>query len=183
MSNMGIVIFVAVVFAAVFVLMQGLTTPASGGARLRRSLRRRLEEIGAWLDVNGEAIYGTRPWSIAGEGPTSVLSGPFTDTERTEYTPSDIRFTTARGDLYATVLAPTRGSEVLIRSLAAGSGVYTEEIQSVTLLGYPGDVVWSRREDGLCIELPTGAATETLASFRIIAGPPIPPARRKILIQ
>jgi alpha-L-fucosidase len=144
---------------------------------------RLLEEIGAWLDVNGEAIYGTRPWSIAGEGPTSVLSGPFTDTERTEYTPSDIRFTTARGDLYATVLAPTRGSEVLIRSLAAGSGVYTEEIQSVTLLGYPGDVVWSRREDGLCIELPTGAATETLASFRIIAGPPIPPARRKILIQ
>jgi len=142
-----------------------------------------LEEIGAWLDVNGEAIYGTRPWSIAGEGPTSVLSGSFTDTERTEYTSSDIRFTTARRDLYATVLAPTRGSELLIRSLATGSGVYTEEIQSVTLLGYPGDVVWSRREDGLCIELPTGAATETLASFRIIAAPPIPPARRKILIQ
>jgi tight adherence protein B len=47
MSNMGIVIFVAVVFTAVFGLMQGLTTPASGGARMRRSLRRRLEEIGA----------------------------------------------------------------------------------------------------------------------------------------
>jgi tight adherence protein B len=47
MSNMGIVIFVAIVFVAVFVLMQGLTTPASGGARLRRSLQRRLEEIGA----------------------------------------------------------------------------------------------------------------------------------------
>jgi tight adherence protein B len=47
MNNMGIVIFVAVVFTAVFGLMQGLTTPASGGARMRRSLRRRLEEIGA----------------------------------------------------------------------------------------------------------------------------------------
>jgi alpha-L-fucosidase len=144
---------------------------------------RMLEEIGAWLDVNGEAIYGTQPWSIAGEGPTAVLSGSFTDSERTEYTPSDIRFTTARGDLYATVLAPTHGSEVLIRSLAVGSGLYTEEIQSVTLLGYAGDVVWNRREDGLCIELPTGAATETLASFRINAASPIPPARRKILIQ
>jgi tight adherence protein B len=52
MSNMGIVLFVAVVFAAVFLLMQGLTMPASGGARLRRSLRRRLEEIGAESQQN-----------------------------------------------------------------------------------------------------------------------------------
>jgi tight adherence protein B len=52
MSNMGIVIFVAIVFVAVFVLMQGLTMPASGGARMRRSLRRRLEEIGAESQQN-----------------------------------------------------------------------------------------------------------------------------------
>src|SRR5260370_38875336 len=47
MNIMAIVGFVAVVFAAVFVLMLGLTTPASGNSRMRRTLRRRLERIGA----------------------------------------------------------------------------------------------------------------------------------------
>jgi tight adherence protein B len=39
--------FLAVVFAAVFLLVLGLTTPASGDSRMRRALRRRLERIGA----------------------------------------------------------------------------------------------------------------------------------------
>jgi tight adherence protein B len=46
MGTTGIVIFVAVVFGAMFMLMQGLTTSASGDARLRRSLRSRLAQIG-----------------------------------------------------------------------------------------------------------------------------------------
>ncbi|WKK72231.1 alpha-L-fucosidase [Rathayibacter oskolensis] len=35
-----------------------------------------LETIGAWLSRNGEAVYGSRPWLIAGEGPTKVSEGP-----------------------------------------------------------------------------------------------------------
>lgn len=144
---------------------------------------RLLEEIGAWLDINGEAIYGTRPWSIAGEGPTAVANGAFTDTERKEYTSSDIRFTTARGDLYAIVLAPPTGSGILIRSLATGSGVYTDEIESVQLLGHPAQIAWSRQEDGLRIELPAGMAADTPPAFRIVSAPPLPPARRDLLVH
>ena len=41
-----------------------------------------LLEIGRWLAQNGEAIYGTRPWNVYGEGPTEVPEGSFTDTKR-----------------------------------------------------------------------------------------------------
>ncbi len=47
--------------------------------------------------MNGEAIYGTRPWKVFGEGPTAVVEGPFTDTKRQAFTPQDVRFTT-KGD-------------------------------------------------------------------------------------
>lgn len=129
-----------------------------------------LEQIGAWLDVNGEAVYGTSPWKISGEGPTSVAEGAFTDTQRADFTPQDIRFTTARGDLYATVLAPTTEGTVLIRSLAAGSGTYPDQVASVHLLG-TGPATFSREPDGLRITLPDGAPAGALHSFRIVAAP------------
>ena len=45
-----------------------------------------LLEVGNWLNVNGDAIYGTRPWRTYGEGPTKVAAGSFHDTDTTHYT-------------------------------------------------------------------------------------------------
>ena len=52
-----------------------------------------LMEIGKWLDVNGEAIYSSRPWVVASEGENEGTAGYMTDNTKTEYTAQDIRFT------------------------------------------------------------------------------------------
>ena len=59
-----------------------------------------LLQMGRWLSTNGEAIYGSRPWLLYGEGPTTVASSAL-NTDRQEFTPEDIRFTTNNGALYA----------------------------------------------------------------------------------
>jgi alpha-L-fucosidase len=127
-----------------------------------------LREIGAWLSANGEAIYGTRPWTMFGEGPTAVVEGPFADTKRAAFTDADIRFTTRGESLYAIALAwPTSGT-VHVKALAAGSPHLREEIASVDLLGGLGDVRWKRDGEGLHLELPRApAARPPAVAFRI----------------
>lgn len=107
-----------------------------------------LRDIGAWLSKNGEAIYGSRPWKIYGEGPTELPEGDFTDTKREAFTTEDIRFTTQGETLYATVLAEVNGV-VVIKSLSADSDLYPQTIARVTHLASGQPVTWSREADGL----------------------------------
>lgn len=121
-----------------------------------------LLEIGDWLKVNGEAIYGSRPWRVYGEGPTEVTEGAFTDTKRSSFTGQDIRFTTNNGCLYAIVM-DWPGSEAVIRSLKAEVGA--GKIARVSLLGMDGNLNWKQDGDGLKVQMPdqkVGAHAYTL---------------------
>src|SRR5579859_39886 len=124
-----------------------------------------LRSVGAWLAVNGEAIYGTRPWRIYGEGPTKVAAGTFHDTDTANYTPSDFRFTTKGDVLYAIELGWPQAHEAVIRSLNRSVGA--NAIKSVDLLGGSNSLSFDQRADGLHIQLPEKAPGEIAFTFRI----------------
>src|SRR5271157_3763122 len=63
-----------------------------------------LLELGAWLHVNGEAVYGTRPWLAYGEGPTRSGGGGFSEGRDPTFTAQDVRYTTKGNALYALTL-------------------------------------------------------------------------------
>ena len=112
-----------------------------------------LLEVGRWLSQNGEAIYGTRPWTICGEGPTVNAGGPFSEEKEKPYTAQDIRFTTKGNTLYA-ILLGWPGRETFITSLAAGANLGFGPIRNVQMLGVPEQLRWSQEPSGLRIQLP-----------------------------
>ncbi|MFC6174016.1 alpha-L-fucosidase [Subtercola frigoramans] len=117
-----------------------------------------LEGVGQWLARNGEAIYGTRPWTIPAEGPTELVVGSFVDAASPEYTSEDMRFTTrsdVTGDyVYATLLTEPGDGVARIRSFGSGLSLLNRPIQEVTVLGTKAPVEWSRSTGSLDVVLP-----------------------------
>ncbi len=114
--------------------------------------------IGEWLNVNGEAIYGSRPWVVAMEGDNAGTSGYMTDNKQTHYTAQDIRFTTKDNALYAISLEWTDG-DVLIKSLAK-KYVQDLQIESVTMLGNEGELDYKLTDKGLVVTFPKNKPSE-----------------------
>jgi alpha-L-fucosidase len=119
---------------------------------------------------NGEAVYGTRPWKVFGEGPTAVVEGSFADTKRKAFTAEDIRFTTKGDALYAIALAWPATGRLLIRSLARPGGQEDRSVAKVDLLGHEGRVEWEQTREGLAVTLPAGTPGEAALSLRISFG-------------
>lgn len=125
--------------------------PRSDGT-IPEDVQQVLLDVGAWLNVNGEAIYDTRPWRVYGEGPTKVEAGSFNDTNLRPYTPEDFRFVTKGDLLYAIGLVWPPDGEAVIHSLAPTVG--DEPVQSVALLGGGSKLQFQQRADGLHVHLP-----------------------------
>ncbi len=123
--------------------------------------------IGNWLAVNGEGIYGSRPWKVSGEGPTENPDEhiQFNENKFTGYGPKDIRFTSKGDFLYAFVLDVPK-EPVLIRSLSSGAN--NGKIERIELVGRPDKVTWTQKGDALTIQPSKEYPTENAVAYRIL---------------
>lgn len=141
----------------------------------------RLAGIGDWLRVNGQAIYGSRPWVVASEGPTTQADGSFVDSAERRYTSADIRFTTQQryGNerIYATLLAWPSDGIARITSLGTDAGLLHRPIRSVELLGHDSAVEWEQTDSALVVRLPQRRPSSVGAVLRITPEPADPDAR------
>jgi alpha-L-fucosidase len=124
-----------------------------------------LHQLADWTAVNGEAIYGTRPWLVLGEGSVRARGGAFR--EDFQYSAKDIRFTTKGKTLYAIALGWPENNQMIIRSLARTDDPKQNEIKRVELLGHKGRLKFSQTANGLLVELPREKLSDLTCALRI----------------
>ena len=142
-----------------------------------------LLEIGNWLNINGKAIYGSRPWKTYGEGPTAVAVGHHTEGKNKDLTSEDFRFTTNGNKLYAIAMDWSDQGVMVIKNLAKGSKNCKWDIQEVSLLGHIGNLNWKHNDEGLTVELPNEKPCEHAFVFEIDFGKEAEEATRNYLSQ
>lgn len=114
-----------------------------------------LLQIGNWLKTNGEAIYGSRPWAVFGEGPTKQeKSGMFLD--KIVYTPQDVRYTKNGNTMYAIVLGwPGNNTAIHLKAFTAeilkGN---VPKVKRVSILGFNAEVPFTQNSEGLHFSTP-----------------------------
>jgi alpha-L-fucosidase len=144
--------------------------PKSDGT-IPEEARTVLLQIGAWLRINGAAIYDTRPFAVFGEGPTKP---PTNSTEKNHdiqvYTPQDIRYTASKSGsmLYATALGWPADGSLTLHTLYAGNPYLRRPICGITLLGTGQSIVSHQEPNGLHLTLPASAPASLPANIAYV---------------
>ena len=150
-----------------------LNIPIRGDGTIDSEERAIVENVGAWMGVNGEAIYGTRPWKVFGEGPAIESAAPisaqgFNEGKGKPFGAEDIRFTTKGKTLYAIVLGWPGEKGSMIRSLGTSSALLGgQKITDVSMVGYPGKLNWQQAPEGLKVEMPAKQPGNNAIAFKI----------------
>ena len=132
-----------------------------------------LDDLEAWMNVNGESIFGTRPWTIFGEGPVAeksiALSAQgFNDSQYSGMDYRDIRFNQTARHLYVTPMGWPADGRIVVKSLAKGNTLLKKSVSSVYLLGH-GKLKARQTSEGLIVDLPAAPASNPIAPVLRIA--------------
>lgn len=140
-----------------------LSIPQPGDGSIDSEEDKILDGMSRWIAVNGEAIFGSRPWRISGEGPTQLTAGMQNEDKASAFSSADVRFTTNNGALYALFLG-WPDEPVSIKALARGR--FAGAIERVTLLG--GETLRHRQDgEGLHLTLPAKQGSGFVPVVRI----------------
>jgi alpha-L-fucosidase len=134
-----------------------LNIPVRGDGTIDEKEIAVLDQITAWNQRNGEAIFGTRPWRKFGEGPTKPPTGMLNEDQAKPFTAEDIRFTQKGGSLYA-IMLDWPEQQIAIASLGHRA-LPDAVIDRVQLVGGPA-LAFDRDIDALRLQrlLPTSGA-------------------------
>jgi alpha-L-fucosidase len=138
-----------------------LSIPVRGDGTIDSEERAIVEQIGTWTQRFGEAIYGSRPWKLSGEGPTQIASGQFGEGKMKPFEAADIRFTTKGPVLYAMTLGRPDGM-VTIASLAR-----TGTVTRVEVVGSNAPLSFTQDATGLHVTVPPAASHDFGVALKI----------------
>ena len=128
-----------------------------------------LSDLGDWMTLNGEGVFGTRPWKIFGEGPiadAADASGGTSFNEGTNYSAQDVRYVQKEGKVYASVLAWPSAPTFCFKSFSVASTYYSGRVSEVELLGY-GPVSFEQDLLGLTVAVPSTHPSYIAPVYRI----------------
>lgn len=132
-----------------------LSIPVRGNGTIDEEEQKIVEEIGRWMALNSDSIYGTRPWKIYGEGASLDKAAPmraqgFNEGHGNLYDSTDIRFATKGDHLYATVMECPADNKVLIKSLTKDDST----VNNVRLTATGAALSFRHTTAGLEVDLP-----------------------------
>jgi alpha-L-fucosidase len=148
-----------------------LSVPLKGDGTLDSDELAIVEGIAEWMQVNKEAIHGTRPWKMFGEGPqmttVAALSDQgFNECKAKPFTAKDVRFTSKGDTLYAIVMGVPKAS-VRIKSLGENAKLLDKSISKISMLGSQEKLEWSQAADVLVIQKPQDQPSDIAIVFKI----------------
>ncbi|MBR5772023.1 MAG: alpha-L-fucosidase [Clostridia bacterium] len=124
-----------------------------------------LREIGKWMGLNGDGIYGTTFWKKFGEGEVNNEAGFFKDGDEKQYTAKDFRFTYKNGCIYAFQMRPD-GNDAVINSLRQHES-HNYIVKNVTLLSSGEKLDFDRTQDGLIIRANSNFSSDLPLCFKV----------------
>lgn len=138
---------------------------------INKEQRAILQEIGSWLKVHGEAVYGTRPHTIFGYGPAKSVDGSHGgQSSKIAYTAEDIRFTVAKDKkaMYAFFLGkPEAGTVVQMRTIGGfHRNIPPAPIKNISVLGSEVSVQWQQTSESFYLTIPQAGMNDIATVFK-----------------
>ena len=143
-----------------------LSIPVRGNGTIDEDEHAFLQALASWVPQHGEAIYGTRPFHVYGEGPPEPIEQNFSEKTRV-HTAEDIRFTRRGELLYAFVLAWPNDGTVRVKTLRRSSEHLPRPVQRVELIGAAGPLSFQQTAEALVVTMPAQKPNPYAYALRI----------------